>query len=111
MRTDRHNNPTAFTIAIAKQGGLKEGVDYTVGDPFPNNPNQKTARLKGNALDKTIKVIDNIGFFTQSGQPRWTHTQMSKAKWDNLSKAQKKNIIKEMYNKEGNDGKLLKVLG
>jgi hypothetical protein len=109
-RTDRHNNPTAFTIDIAKQGGLIEGVDYQVGDVFPNNPNQKTALLIGDPVEQTIKVIDNIGFFTQRGQQRWTHTAMSKAKWDNLSRRQKKQIIKQMYQREGNDGLLNNAL-
>lgn len=106
MRTDRHNNPTAFTIDIAKQAGLVEGVDYEVGDAFPNNPNQKTALLIGDPVEKTINVIDKIGFFTQGGKQRWTHTAMSRKQWDALSPEAKKQVIREMYKREGNDGKL-----
>lgn len=106
MRTDRHNNPTAFTIDIAKQGGLKEGVDYEVGDAFPNNPNQKTARLLGDPVEQTIKVIDRIGFFTGAGNQRWTHTAVNKEEWENMSIKQKKDTVKKMYQKEGNKGVL-----
>lgn len=108
MRTDRHNNPVAFTTDIAKQAGLKEGVDYEVGDSFPNNPNFKTARLLKNPVDTTIKVIDKIGFYTNSGAQRWSHTAMSKSKWNSLSREEKAAIIKNMYKKEGNQGVLNK---
>lgn len=108
MRTDRSNNPTAFTVDIAKQAGLKEGVDYQVGDPFPNNPNLKTAKLLGDPVKQTIKVIDNISFYTDSGKQRWTHTAMSKEKWNKLSYSEKKNIVKKMYQAEGNEGQLNK---
>ena len=64
MRTDRHNNPAAFTTDIAKQAGLKEGVDYTVGDKFPDS-NLATARLIGDPVAKTIKVIDKINIYNQ----------------------------------------------
>jgi hypothetical protein len=101
MRTDRHNNPTAFTTDIAKQAGLKEGVDYKVGDPFPNNPNLKTATLLGDPIEKTIKVIDKIGFQTASGAPRWTYINMPKSQWDSMSYTQKKNTIAKMYKNEG----------
>lgn len=103
MRTDRHNNPTAFTTDIAKMA-LKKGVDYTEGDPFPNNPKLKTARLLGDPVKQTIKVIDKIGFYTSGGKKRWTHTAMSTANWNKMSYAEKKNVIKKMYQKEGNKG-------
>lgn len=103
MRTDRHNNPTAFTTDIAKNAGLKLGVDYVAGDSFPNNPNLKTAKILGDPVETTIKVIDKIGFFTQSGKPRWTYVNsIPQAKnWDNLSYEQKKNVIRQMYAHEG----------
>jgi hypothetical protein len=109
MRTDRHNNPTAFTTDIAKQAGLVEGRDYVIGDPFPNNPNLKTAKLLGDPIATTINVIDKIGFYTQSGQPRWTYVnQIPDAKnWANLSYDQKKNVIAQMYKREGGNGSLL----
>lgn len=108
MRTDRHNNPTAFTTDVARQAGLREGIDYVAGDQFPNNPNAKTAKLLGNPVDSTIKVIDRVGFHTQGGQQRWTHTAMSPQKWAGLSYNQKKDIVKQMYQREGNKGALNK---
>ena len=103
MRTDRHNNPAAFTTDIAKQAGLVLGKDYTVGDAFPNNPNLRTAKLIGNPVDQTIKVIDRIGFYTQSGAPRWTYVPALKGanNWSNLSYDQKKNVVAQMYQHEG----------
>lgn len=103
FRTDRHNNPTAFTVNVAKTAGLKEGVDYTVGDPFPNNPKEKTARLIGDPIEQTIKVIDRIGFYTQSGKLRWTYTNSipQTKNWPNLSYEQKASVIKQMYAHEG----------
>lgn len=106
MRTDRHNNPTAFTVDIARQGGLIEGVDFIVGDVFPDNPSQKTAFLIGDPVTKTIEVIDNIGFFTQGGQQRWTHTAFSKQEWDSFTDEEKRRVIADMYQKEGNQGLL-----
>ena len=34
FRTDRNNNPTAFTTSVAAEAGLILGTDYAVGDPF-----------------------------------------------------------------------------
>jgi hypothetical protein len=109
MRTDRHNNPTAFTTEVAKQAGLVEGVDYTIGDAFPNNPNLKTAKLLGDPVGTTIKVIDKIGFYTPSGQPRWTYiNQIPDAKnWSNLSYDQKAKVVAQMYQHEGGNGSLV----
>ncbi len=107
MRTDRNNNPTAMTTDIAKQAGLKEGIDYVVGDQFPGNPNLKTAKLLGDPVKQTIKVIDKIGFYTAKGTPRWTHTAMSQKEWNALSSKQKKQVITDMYKKEGGNGSLV----
>ena len=105
-RTDRHNNPTAFTTDIAKQAGLVEGVDYVAGDKFPNS-NMKTAALLGDPIETTIKVIDNIGFYTGSGNQRWTHTAIDKNTWDSMTYKEKSDVIKRMYNNEGNDRRLI----
>jgi hypothetical protein len=99
-RTDRHNNPTAFTTDIAKAAGLKEGVDYTKGDSFSNGQ-YNTAKLLKDPIDTTIKVIDKLGFTTASGKPRWTYINLSKTQWDKMSYDQKKNTIKKMYQNEG----------
>lgn len=108
MRTDRNNNPTAFTTDIARQAGLREGVDYTRGDAFPGSRTTFTARLLGDAADITRRVIDRIGFYTGSGQQRWSHTAMPKGQWDRLSTAQKNQIIASMYKREGGSGVLNK---
>lgn len=103
MRTDRHNNPTAFTTNVAKQAGLVLGKDYEIGDAFPNNSSLKTARLIGDPIKTTIKVIDKIGLYKQNGQPRWTYVNsIPKAKqWNKLSYNEKVNFIKQMYRHEG----------
>lgn len=104
MRTDRHNNPTAFTVDVAKTGGLKEGVDYTKGDPFDGGV---TARIIGDPVEVTIRAIDKMGFYTQSGKQRWTHTAMPQSQWNAMGYDQKKNVIADMYRKEGGNGSLL----
>jgi hypothetical protein len=113
MRTDRHMNPTAFTTDIAKQAGLVEGVDYTIGDAFPNNPNLFTAKLLGNPIETTIRVIDKIGFMTQSGDARWTYTNAiagaNNQAWQKLGFADKAQVIKEMYRHEGGNGSLFGI--
>lgn len=100
MRTDRHNNPAAFTTDIARVAGLREGVDYVEGDPFGGG-RYHTARLLGDPVATTIKVIDNIGFYTQGGNQRWSHTAMPKARWDAMSYDEKKQVVKKMYEHEG----------
>lgn len=101
FRTDRHNNPTAFTTDVARAAGLKEGVDYAIGDAFPNNPSLKTARLLGDPIDTTIRVIDTIGFQTSSGKPRWDYINIPRSQWNALSYEQKKGVIAKMYAHEG----------
>lgn len=108
MRTDRHNNPTAFTTAIAEQAGLREGVDYVAGDPFPDNKSMRTATILGDPIETTIKVIDKIGFYTGSGKQRWTHTAIPQSQWNSMSKQQKIAVVKKMYEAEGGSGELLK---
>lgn len=103
MRTDRHNNPAAFTTDIAKQAGLVEGVDYSVGDAFGGGKFH-TARLLGDPVDTTIRVIDNIGFKTKSGANRWTYTDklgLNNASWSKMDKNQKTAAIYKMYQNEG----------
>ena len=119
FRTDRHNNPTAFTVDVARQGGLIEGVDFTQGDVFyKKDKNGKdildrsgnktiagyTANLLGDPVDDTIAVINKIGFYTASGGHRWTHTQMSKEAWDKLSYDQKIKTVRRMYKNERGSG-------
>lgn len=101
MRTDRHNNPTAFTVDVARQAGLQEGTDYLPGDPFPGNSGARTALLLGDPVEQTIRVIDAIGFYTGRGKQRWSHTAMSRADWDALSRDEKVKVIRDMYQREG----------
>lgn len=100
-RTDRHNNPTAFTTDVAKTAGLVYGKDYVQGDPFPNNPNLYTATILGDPIETTIRAIDNMGFYTQSGKPRWTYIAMPQSEWLAKSRDEKEKIIKQMYKQEG----------
>jgi hypothetical protein len=104
MRTDRHNNPTAFTTDIAKQAGLVEGVDYVAGDPFSGGV---TAKLLGDPIETTIKVIDKIGFQTAKGNQRWSHTNYSKDQWDKMTHEEKIGVVGSMYQKEGGNGSLI----
>lgn len=103
MRTDRHNNPTAFTSDVARTAGLIPNVDYREGDPFPNNPNLRTAYLLGDPIQTTIKAIDRIGFYTQAGKPRWTYINQIPGieNWGTLDLSQKANIIAQMASHEG----------
>ena len=106
MRTDRHMNPTAMTTDVAKTGGLVEGVDYVQGDPFTDSQGNTlyTARFLGDPIQTTIKAIDNMGFYTQSGQQRWSYIGMSQEQWMSLTPEQKANVVKSMYQHEGGNG-------
>lgn len=101
-RADRHNNPTAFTTDLAKQAGLQIDVDYSRGDSFPNNSDMFTARLLGDPLELTMKLIDKVGFTTKSGAQRWVYMypDMNVA-WPHLPWQGKKAVIKYMYHHEG----------
>lgn len=103
-RTDRHNNPTAFTVDIARQAGLVEGVDYVRGDSFGSGV---TAKLLGDPVAQTIRVIDNVGFHTGRGGQRWSHTAMPKNSWDSLTFQQKSDVVAQMYQREGGTGVLV----
>ena len=102
FRTDRNNNPVAFTTDIAQQAGLKFTVDYEQGDPFQvGTETYYTAKLLGDPIALTMKVIDIVGFFTQKLQPRWTYLQLETALWKELNFSQKKFVISLMYLAEG----------
>jgi hypothetical protein len=113
MRTDRHNNPTAMTTDVAKTLGLKEGVDYTVGDPFQaGDTTLYTANLLGDGVQTTVKALDlaakdksKQAFYTNSGNQRWSHTAVSDESWNRMTNQQKTDLVLEMYQKEGGNGK------
>ncbi len=101
MRTDNNNNPTAFTVDIAHEAGLQLGVDYTPGDIFPSPSSLVTARLIGDPIAITIRVIDRIGYFTRAGKPRWDYIAIPRFTWGVLSLAQKCDVIGFHYMREG----------
>jgi hypothetical protein len=109
FRTDRNNNPTALTTDVAKSMGLIEGVDYVQGDKFPGDSNLYTARLLGDPIETTIKGIDKGGFFTASGQPRWSYFSMPQNQWLALTHDQKVAVITQMYKAEGGSGQLMQT--
>ncbi len=102
-RADRNNNPAAITTDIAHQAGLILGTDYMLGDPFPVPSKLYTARLIGNPIELTIKVIDAIGYYTHLGFPRWAYICMPKFIWDSLSPDQKLDVVGFHYRHEGGD--------
>lgn len=102
MRTDENNNPAAITCDVAKQGGLVLGVDYVTGTQFPGNKSTEfTARLLGDPVLLTIKVIDKIGYYTKTGAYRWTYIAMTSFVWRLLSDSQKRDVIGFHYLHEG----------
>lgn len=72
-RAGRHNNPTAFTTDVAKTAWLVEWVDYTKWDAFTwwDWRTYYTANILGNAVDQTIKAIDN--YVARWAFPWWTY--------------------------------------
>jgi hypothetical protein len=100
-RADRHNNPAAFTADIAKQGGLIEGTDYVQGDKFPDPSNLHTAKLLGDPIQLTIRVIDKIGYYTKAGAARWSYVSMPQFVWESLDPPMKKKVIGWHYAHEG----------
>lgn len=110
FRTDRNNNPTAMTTDVAKSGGLIQGQDYEQGEPFTvpeaNGHLFYTAKLIGDPLALTIKVIDKIGFCVGSNpyRPRWTYINLPYDLWASLSPDQKRRTIGSMYECENAPG-------
>lgn len=109
FRTDENNNPTAFTTAVAQQAGLKLGVDYQIGTAFPDEAfiaadavnYMATAKLLGDPIQITIRVIDALGFVTAAGNWRWSYIVMPKFAWNDLFNAEKRDVIGFMYKREG----------
>lgn len=104
FRTDRNNNPVAFTTDVAKSAGLVLGTDYVQGDAFATRQGKATlytAKLLGDPIQLTIRVIDRIGFFTANGTQRWAYIRFPNADWHKLSLFGKTEIIHLMYHQEG----------
>ncbi len=102
-RTDRNNNPAAIITDLAAQAGLVLGKDYEIGDKFPDPSNLHTARLLGDPIQLTIRVIDAVGYYTKQGQPRWAYIAIPKFIWDALEAPVKKKVIGFHYQHEGGD--------
>jgi hypothetical protein len=101
-RADRNNNPTAMTTGVAWAGGLKLGVDYEQGDAFTAGGNTYyTAKLLGDPLALTIRVIDTAGFYTTPPTQRWSYIALPFALWGSLTPIQKAFVIGWMYGIEG----------
>jgi hypothetical protein len=103
FRTDDNNNPTAFTTDVAKQGGLVLSIEYDYGDSFTTESGQilYTAKLIGDPIALTIKVIDKLGFYTVMPHQRWTYIGIPYKLWMSLSLKQKQYTIGIMYENEG----------
>lgn len=99
-RTDRNNNPAAFTTDIAAQAGLSLNVDYIFGDTFPNSK-LFTAKLLGDPVTITIRVIDSIGYYTKTGGTRWTYIAIPTFIWNLMSFEEKRDVIGFHYQNEG----------
>lgn len=109
FRTDSHNNPAAFTTDVAAEAGLRLNVDYTRGDSFQTgNLTLYTARLIGDPIAMTIKVIDKLSFLTAKGNSRWGYITIPMLTWVELAEYQKKDVIGWMYQREG--GTAMRVL-
>ena len=100
-RADRNNNPAAITTDVAKQGGLHEGLEYVLGDPFPPPSALVTGKLIGDPVALTIRVIDAIGYYTKTGTPRWTYMAIPREVWETLTFLQKKAAVAAHYRYEG----------
>ncbi len=101
-RADRHRNPTAFTTDVARDAGLVLGTDYVQGDPFQvGSKTYYTAKLLGDPLALTIKVIDTAGWQIHTGGPRWTYMDFINSVWAKLASDDKARIIGRMYWHEG----------
>lgn len=101
-RTDRNRNPTAFTTALAREGGLKEGKDYEVGDSFRvEGKNYYTAKLLGDPVDLTLRLIDKVGFYTRHGKLRWNYIGIPHQAWRCLPCGVKLEVLGWMYSREG----------
>lgn len=102
FRTDRNRNPAAFTTDLAAQAGLIEGVDYVQGDPFTvGEKTFFTAKLLGDPVALTIRVIDRVSYFTKTLGTRWTYIAIPKFIWDAQTPEQKRDVIGFHYQREG----------
>jgi hypothetical protein len=105
MRTDQNNNPVAFDCDVAHQAWLVYGTDYEQGTPFQSEGvTYYTAKLLGDPVALTIRVIDAIGFYTKADAPRWLYMgQFPKFVWNALTPDQKRDVVGFMYQREAGE--------
>lgn len=101
FRTDANNNPAAFTTDLAKQAGLILGIDYEIGDKFPAPSNFITAKLIGDPIEITIRLINKVSYYTQQGLRRWDYIAIPSFIWNALDAGTKRDIIGFHYQHEG----------
>lgn len=102
FRTDENNNPAAFTTDLAVEAELVLSVDYVQGDPFlVGTKTFYTAKLLGDPVATTIRLIDNVGFYTVMPHQRWTYMALPYKLWIDLTPKQKSYVIGVMYQNEG----------
>jgi hypothetical protein len=102
FRTDVCRNPAAITTDVAKEAGLKFNVEYAQGLSFTSDGvTYWTAKLLGDPVALTIRVIDAVGYYTKDGHPRWTYIAVPKFLWDSLEPPQKRDVIGFHYRNEG----------
>lgn len=100
MRTDDNHNPTAFTTDVAHEAGLVLGVDYEPGTPFASPSRLVTAKLLGDPIGITIRVIDSLGFYTKAGAMRWNYIAIPLFTWLDFTSVQARDVIGFMYQRE-----------
>jgi hypothetical protein len=89
-------------VQLAQEGGLVEGTDYTQGDAFESGGRTYyTAKLLGDPVALTIKVIDEVGFYSEPPHARWNYIAIPHALWMSLNTIQKSYVIGWMYSQEG----------
>jgi len=101
LRTDDNNNPAAFTTALAIQADLVKGIDWEDGTPFPEPSTLITARILGDPVQITIRLIDAVGYYTRMGNPRWSYIALPKFVWDTLTPPERRDVIGFHYRHEG----------
>jgi hypothetical protein len=102
FRTDLNNNPTAMIFALAAEGGLALNTEYVEGTPFESGGvTYYTAKLIGDPIQLTIRVITSVGYYTPTGQQRWSYIGMPRFIWDALTPAQQRDVIGYQYQYEG----------
>lgn len=109
MRTDDNRNPAAFTTDLARQAKLTPGVDYEQGTPFPSPSTLHTAKILGDPVEVTIRLIDAVGYQETRAPfgPRWSYINLPKFVWDSLTPDQKRDIVGYHYQHEGNSGSMI----